>query len=142
MFDIGFSELLLLGAIALIVLGPEKLPTAMRALGCFYAKSKRLVSDIQHSIDQELKLDELRQQMQQELEHIKQTEQRMREELQKMSLDMEQLKARKAQSSPPISNSAISNNTISNSSTSSPTAQDTFLDITQNIVMPKQEELS
>ena len=39
MFDIGFSELLLFGVIALIVLGPEKLPQAARTAGQWYAKN-------------------------------------------------------------------------------------------------------
>jgi sec-independent protein translocase protein TatB len=44
MFDIGFSELLLFGVIALIVLGPEKLPQAARTAGQWYAKIRRTVS--------------------------------------------------------------------------------------------------
>lgn len=44
MFDIGFSELILLGFVALIVLGPEKLPVAMRTLGRYYAKFKHTLT--------------------------------------------------------------------------------------------------
>ncbi|MFM6905516.1 MAG: Sec-independent protein translocase protein TatB [Acinetobacter sp.] len=88
MFDIGFSELILLGFVALIVLGPEKLPVAMRTLGRYYAKFKHTLTHIQDTFDQELKIAELREQMQQELQRIKQTELRMREELDKMNAEI------------------------------------------------------
>jgi len=56
MFDIGFSELLLFGVIALIVLGPEKLPQAARTAGQWYAKLRRTVSTLQSEIEAELDL--------------------------------------------------------------------------------------
>ena len=56
MFDIGFSELLLFGVIALIVLGPEKLPQAARTAGQWYAKIRRTVSTLQSEIEAELDL--------------------------------------------------------------------------------------
>lgn len=60
MFDIGFAEILLVGVVALIVLGPEKLPTAVRALGLWIGRAKRAVSSIQSEISEELRLDEMR----------------------------------------------------------------------------------
>ena len=72
MFDIGFSELLLFGAIALIVLGPEKLPQAARTAGQWYAKFRRTVATLQSEIEAELDLAETRKQMQLELEKIRQ----------------------------------------------------------------------
>ena len=74
MFDIGFSELLLFGVIALIVLGPEKLPQAARTAGQWYAKLRRTVSTLQSEIEAELDLAETRKQMQDELAKIRQTE--------------------------------------------------------------------
>ena len=56
MFDIGFSELLLFGAIALIILGPEKLPQAARTAGRYYAKFRRTVANLQSEIEAELDL--------------------------------------------------------------------------------------
>ncbi|WP_372739373.1 Sec-independent protein translocase protein TatB [Neptunomonas sp.] len=60
MFDIGFAEILLIGVVALIVLGPEKLPTAVRAVGLWIGRAKRAVSSIQSEISEELRLDEMR----------------------------------------------------------------------------------
>jgi sec-independent protein translocase protein TatB len=84
MFDIGFSELLLFGVIALIVLGPEKLPQAARTAGQWYAKLRRTVCTLQSEIEAELDLAETRQQMQNELAKIRQTESDMKRELAEM----------------------------------------------------------
>ncbi len=84
MFDIGFSELLLFGVLALIVLGPEKLPKAARTAGQWYAKLRRAASTIQSEIEAELDLAETRQQMQEELAKIRQTEADMKREIAEM----------------------------------------------------------
>lgn len=84
MFDIGFSELLLFGVIALIVLGPEKLPQAARTAGQWYAKIRRTVSTLQSEIEAELDLAETRQLMQKELAKIRETEAEMRREMAEM----------------------------------------------------------
>ncbi|MEN6670970.1 Sec-independent protein translocase protein TatB [Psychrobacter sp. B38] len=90
MFDIGFSELLLFGVIALIVLGPEKLPQAARTAGQWYAKIRRTVSTLQSEIEAELDLAETRQMMQKELAKIRQTEADMRREMAEMRGNMKQ----------------------------------------------------
>ena len=90
MFDIGFSELLLFGVIALIVLGPEKLPQAARTAGQWYAKIRRTVSTLQSEIEAELDLAETRQQMQKELAKIRQTEADMRREMAEMRGNMQE----------------------------------------------------
>ncbi len=81
MFDIGFTELVLFGVIALIVLGPEKLPQAARTAGQWYSKIRRTVSTLQSEIEAELDLAETRQQMQKELAKIRETEAEMRREM-------------------------------------------------------------
>ncbi|MFC6203161.1 Sec-independent protein translocase protein TatB [Psychrobacter urativorans] len=84
MFDIGFSELFLFGVIALIVLGPEKLPQAARTAGKWYAKLRRTISTIQSEIEAELDLAETRQQMQDELANIRKTKADMDREMAEM----------------------------------------------------------
>lgn len=63
MFDIGFLELLICGVVALLVLGPERLPTAARAAGRWVGKSRRLVRQFTSELDRQLKADELREQL-------------------------------------------------------------------------------
>lgn len=98
MFDIGFSELLLFGVIALIVLGPEKLPQAARTAGQWYAKLRRTVSTLQSEIEAELDLAKTRQQMQNELAKIRQTESDMKRELAEMRGSMQKFEQSQNQS--------------------------------------------
>ena len=60
MFDIGFSEIMVIAVVALIVLGPEKLPKTARTLGHLFGRLQRYVSDVKADINRELELDELR----------------------------------------------------------------------------------
>src|SRR5919205_464992 len=60
MFDIGFSELLVIGLVALIVIGPERLPRVARTLGHLAGRLQRYVSDVKADINREIELDELR----------------------------------------------------------------------------------
>jgi len=60
MFDIGFSELLVIGLVALIVIGPERLPRVARTLGNLAGRLQRYVADVKADINREVELDELR----------------------------------------------------------------------------------
>ncbi|MCV9879074.1 Sec-independent protein translocase protein TatB [Brenneria izbisi] len=59
MFDIGFSELLLVMVIGLVVLGPERLPVAVRTVASWIRTLRSLASTVQNELSQELKLQEL-----------------------------------------------------------------------------------
>lgn len=59
MFDIGFAELLVLTIIAMVVVGPEKLPGLARSVGKTVGQARRFMTGIQNQIEQEVKLDEL-----------------------------------------------------------------------------------
>ncbi|MEX2476397.1 Sec-independent protein translocase protein TatB [Marinobacter sp.] len=63
MFDIGFVELLICGVIALLVLGPERLPTAARAAGRWIGGARRMVSQFTTELDRQLKAEELREEL-------------------------------------------------------------------------------
>ncbi|MBM3358316.1 MAG: Sec-independent protein translocase subunit TatB [Betaproteobacteria bacterium] len=60
MFDIGFTELLLIAVVALIVIGPERLPSVARTLGHLFGRMQRYVSDVKADISREMELDELK----------------------------------------------------------------------------------
>ena len=60
MFDIGFSELMVIGLVALIVIGPERLPRVARTLGHLMGRLQRYVADIKADINREVEMDELR----------------------------------------------------------------------------------
>lgn len=63
MFDIGFIELLICGIIALLVLGPERLPAAARAAGRWVGSARRMVTQFTSELDRELKAEELRKEL-------------------------------------------------------------------------------
>ena len=60
MFDIGFTELLVIGVVALIVIGPEKLPRMARTVGHLAGRLQRYVADVKADINREIELEELR----------------------------------------------------------------------------------
>jgi sec-independent protein translocase protein TatB len=60
MFDISFFELLVIGGVALIVIGPERLPRVARTLGHLFGRMQRYVNDVKADISREMELEELR----------------------------------------------------------------------------------
>ena len=60
MFDIAFSEVMVIAVIALIVIGPERLPRVARTLGHLFGRMQRYVNDVKADIQREVELDELR----------------------------------------------------------------------------------
>ena len=60
MFDIGFSEIVVIGVVALIVIGPERLPKTARTVGLLFGRLQRYVNDVKADISREIELDELR----------------------------------------------------------------------------------
>ena len=60
MFDIGFSELMVIGIVALLVIGPERLPKVARTLGHLLGRAQRYVNDVKSDINREMQLDELK----------------------------------------------------------------------------------
>jgi sec-independent protein translocase protein TatB len=60
MFDIGFSEIVVIAVVALIVIGPERLPKTARMLGHLFGRLQRYVNEVKADINREMELDELR----------------------------------------------------------------------------------
>lgn len=63
MFEVGFSELLLVALVALVVLGPERLPGAVRTAGLWIGRLKRSFSAIKAEVEREIGADEIRRQL-------------------------------------------------------------------------------
>ncbi len=61
MFDVGFSELIMVGLIALLVIGPERLPKAARIAGYWLGKTRSAIANVKAEIKQELHAEEMRQ---------------------------------------------------------------------------------
>lgn len=67
MFDIGFSELMVIALVALVVIGPERLPRVARTAGHLLGRLQRYVGDVKSDINREIQLEELKK-MQQQVE--------------------------------------------------------------------------
>lgn len=115
MFDVGFSELILLGIVALVVLGPEKLPHAARMAGAWLGRIRRTMIDIQAEIEKEVSAAELKQRMNDEIarlkaatnpieEEIKAVENTIHQQMTDASQTVDAAPAYLAQQTPPINN--------------------------------------
>src|SRR5512147_3118385 len=60
MIDFGFDKLALIGAVALIVIGPERLPRVARTIGHFMGKAQRYVADVKAEVNRSIELEELK----------------------------------------------------------------------------------
>ena len=60
MIDLGISKMALIGAVALIVIGPEKLPRVARTVGTLLGKAQRYVADVKAEVNRSMELDELK----------------------------------------------------------------------------------
>lgn len=81
MFDIGFSELLVVGVVALIVIGPARLPKVARTAGHMLGRLQRYVGTVKSEISREMELDELKKTGQQFKQHLEQTEHKLNDEV-------------------------------------------------------------
>ena len=90
MFNVSFGEIFAFSVIALIVLGPEKFPQALRQVMLKYRNFKSLMNKVQKDIEEELELAELKQFMQQELQRIKDNEAQLQTSLLEMQAKIDQ----------------------------------------------------
>ncbi|WIX31962.1 Sec-independent protein translocase protein TatB [Salinicola sp. JS01] len=81
MFDIGFFELLLIGIVGLLVLGPERLPIAARTAGLWIGRIRRSVANMQREITSQLEAEELRQKLAEQQRKLDEGVGRVRQEL-------------------------------------------------------------
>lgn len=70
MFDVGFSELMVIAVVALVVIGPERLPKVARTAGLLLGRLQRYVGDVKADIKREIQIDELKQLQQQMTDQV------------------------------------------------------------------------
>lgn len=93
MFDIGFAELLLIGIVSLLVLGPERLPGAVRTVSLWVGRLRRGVADIRREIEREVGADEIRQQLHNEsvMASLKESEEKLRSSVDKTRSELQNI---------------------------------------------------
>ncbi|MBD9370845.1 twin-arginine translocase subunit TatB [Xanthomonas sp. XNM01] len=81
MFDIGFGELLLIAVVALVVLGPERLPKAARFAGLWVRRARAQWHSVRADLERELEAEELKRSLRETQESLKKAEAQLREEV-------------------------------------------------------------
>jgi sec-independent protein translocase protein TatB len=81
MIDFGFDKMALIGAVALIVIGPEKLPKVARTVGHLFGKAQRYVADVKAEVNRSIELDELKKMKSQFEDAARDVEKTVREEV-------------------------------------------------------------
>lgn len=139
MFGLGFFELTIFGMIALIVLGPEKLPHAARTLGKWYALIMHTKNRLTHEMQTELHLLETQQQIKAELAKLQAAETAIKEQMHKLegavAQNREQIlaelsdTAKEPQAQPDLSNGFVSSlaNSLTNTAHTTPMTAHWFL---------------
>jgi sec-independent protein translocase protein TatB len=90
MIDFGFDKLALIGAVALIVIGPEKLPKVARTVGHLFGKAQRYVADVKAEVNRSIELDELKKMKTQFEDAAREVEQSVQTQVSEASASFEQ----------------------------------------------------
>ncbi len=89
MIDFGFDKIALIGAVALIVIGPEKLPRVARTVGHFIGKAQRYVADVKAEVNRSIELDELKKMKTEFEDAARNVEQTVNNEIHQTTADFE-----------------------------------------------------
>ena len=102
MFDVGFSEIFVIALVALVVIGPERLPKVARTLGHLVGRMQRYVNDVKADISREMELDELRKLQSSVEDAARSIEQTVHKEISTTESQLNSIAASAADTSPPI----------------------------------------
>jgi len=94
MFEIGFLELVLLGLVSLVVLGPERMPGAIRTVSVWIGRLRRSFNNVKQDIEREIGADEIRRQLRNEaiMEKFKQTKAQVNDTINIVKKETEELR--------------------------------------------------
>lgn len=91
MFDVGFSELIMIALVSLLVIGPERLPKVARVVGFWLGKMRAISANLKAEIHQELELEEMKQMMQKQQSLFEQQMREQQSQLHTVENDIEHL---------------------------------------------------
>ena len=90
MFDVSFSELMVIAIVALVVIGPERLPRVARTTGLLFDRLQRYVNDVKSDISREIQLDELKRLQSEMQESARNFEQSMNQEIKAIEANVQE----------------------------------------------------
>lgn len=88
MFDVGFSELMVIAVVALVVIGPERLPVVARTVGTFLGRAQRYFNSVKAEVNRELQLEELKRIQQETYDRVMSMETEVKTELARLETDV------------------------------------------------------
>ena len=88
MFDVGFWEILLIGVLALVVIGPERLPGAARQAGYFFGKARRYVEGVRNEVASELDVTEFKRMLHNQEVQINELQQQLKSGIDDVKAEM------------------------------------------------------
>lgn len=88
MFDVGFSELILISLVALIVIGPQRLPAVARTVGHLLGRLQRYVNDVKSDISREMQLEELKKLQEQVASQARDMEKQVNEQMSSVETEL------------------------------------------------------
>ncbi|CAN5275762.1 Sec-independent protein translocase protein TatB [soil metagenome] len=88
MIDLGLSKLMLIGVVALVVIGPEKLPKVARMAGTLFGRAQRYINQVKSEVSREIELDELRKMQKDVTDAVTNVEQSINKNLSEMEADL------------------------------------------------------
>ncbi len=91
MFDVSFGELAVVGIVALLVVGPQKLPGLARSIGLWVGKTRRMIASVKADVDREFKTDELRKLLTEQQEEMRELRHILDENRSAVETDIRQL---------------------------------------------------
>lgn len=90
MFDIGFTELMVIALVGLIVIGPERMPKVARTVGHLLGRLQRYVGDVKADINREMQLDELKKMQSEVAEQARDMERQVNEQMKTVETSLNQ----------------------------------------------------
>jgi sec-independent protein translocase protein TatB len=102
MIDFGFDKIALIGAVALIVIGPEKLPRVARTVGHFVGKAQRYVAEVKAEVNRSIELEELKKMKTEFEDAARNVEQTVSSEVQQTTADLQSAWQPPADTVPPL----------------------------------------
>lgn len=121
MFDIGFFELVVIAVLGLLVLGPQRLPQAVRTLGLYLGRIRKMVSGIQQEVNEQLQLEEMRERL---AEHEKKVRSGLLEAEQELAAEMDWQQAASEEASVNTSTPKLSLEKVSDNKASASQSKD------------------
>lgn len=91
MFDVSFGEMVVVGVVALVVIGPERLPKVARTVGSFVGKAQRYANQVRNDINAQIELEELRKTQQEIRDAAQQFEQSISQEIKAAETEVAQI---------------------------------------------------